>query len=164
MKEKSLARYFSGVAIKRLSEVEANPGRSNQHEFNGVRKLHEILGQEKRRFPARFLYMTDQDDGMPVTDSGFLSWYDSRENDPHRSEYRLYYSDNRAMHCAAAGDLLVIARRPDESLLTIVAEKGKPLRRRFCTFLALIRRMPVSRSWRRRNGKKPCGFYGTFYS
>ena len=124
MKEKSLARYFSGVAIKRLSEVEANPGRSNQHEFNGVRKLHEILGQEKRRFPARFLYMTDQDDGMPVTDSGFLSWYDSRENDPHRSEYRLYYSDNRAMHCAAAGDLLVIARRPDESLLTIVAEKG----------------------------------------
>ena len=39
MKEKSLARYFSGVAIKRLSEVEANPGISNQHEFNGVRKL-----------------------------------------------------------------------------------------------------------------------------
>lgn len=123
MKERSLARYFDGVAIKRLSEVETNPGKSNQHEFNGVRKLHEILGQEKRRFPAHFLYMTDQDDTVPVTDGGFLSWYDSRENNPHRSEYRLYYSDNRVMHCAAAGDLLVIARRPDDSLLTIVAEK-----------------------------------------
>ena len=47
MKRHNLAKYFTGIAVKRLSEVETNPSTSNQHEFNGVRELHRILGKDK---------------------------------------------------------------------------------------------------------------------
>ena len=123
MKRHNLAKYFTGIAVKRLSEVETNPSTSNQHEFNGVRELHRILGKEKTRFSAKFLYLSDQDDGIPVTDTGFMTWYDAREKNPSRTEYRFYYSDNQAMQCASAGDLLIIAKQSDNTLLIIIAEK-----------------------------------------
>ena len=85
--------------------------------------LHEILGKEKKRFPAKFLYLSDQDDGIPVADTGFMTWYDGRKSNPKRSEFHLYYKDNTAIHCASVGDLLIIAKRPDDTLLAIIAEK-----------------------------------------
>lgn len=39
MKQGRLAEYFTGVAMKRLSAVEADLFRSNQHEFNGTEPL-----------------------------------------------------------------------------------------------------------------------------
>lgn len=137
MKQGYLSGYFTGIAAKRLSEVETNPSLSNQHEFNGVRKLQEILGQEKARFQAKFLYLTDQDDYLPVADEGFLTWYDSRENHPTRSEYRLYYSDNQALQCASAQDLLLIARCRDNTLLVIVAEQGTTTERQLLWLFGL---------------------------
>ena len=47
MKKHNLAGYFTGIAAKRLSTVEIDPDRSHQHEFNGAKMLHEILGKEK---------------------------------------------------------------------------------------------------------------------
>jgi hypothetical protein len=47
-----LAKYFTGVAVKRLSTVEADINRSHQHEFNGVTNLKRILGG--RRPPGNF--------------------------------------------------------------------------------------------------------------
>lgn len=124
-----LSQYFTGVAAKRLSEVEANPKISNQHEFNGVKKLHEILGEEKATFQAKFLYLSDQNDYLPIVDEGFLTWYDSRANHPTRSEYRLYYSGNRAMKYASTQDLLLIARCKDETVLVVVVEQGTTIER-----------------------------------
>ena len=128
MKKGYLSQYFEGVAIKRLSKVEADSVRSNQHEFNGVTKLKNILGkpQVKTRYPARFLYLTDQDD-EPIVDEGFLTWYDAREKGriergTGRSERRLYFPPNLVMQNAAEGDLLVVAKLADNTLLAIVAE------------------------------------------
>jgi hypothetical protein len=45
MKQGYLSQYFSGVAAKRLSSVEANILISNQHEFNGVEGLRTLLGE-----------------------------------------------------------------------------------------------------------------------
>lgn len=39
MKKGHLSEYFEGVAVKELSQVEANILRSHQHEFNASRKL-----------------------------------------------------------------------------------------------------------------------------
>lgn len=39
-----------------------------------------------------------------------------------RYEYRLYFPTNLVSQCANAGDVLVIAKRPDNTLLAIVAE------------------------------------------
>lgn len=135
MKQGYLSEYFEGVGVKRLSAVEADVIRSNQHEFNGVEGLRTMLGepQGKVRYDARFLYLDDNDDD-PIVEDGFLTWYDSRqkarvERGVMRWEYRLYFPTNAVSQCASEGDLLVIAKRQDNTLMAIVAESGSTIER-----------------------------------
>lgn len=126
MKQGYLSQYFKGVGFKRLSAVEANRHRSNQHEFDGVAAMRRILGSVKRPFDGRFVYMDDE--GLaPVTDSGVLTWYNAREDHPSRTEWRLYFPTTQVSEHMAEGDLLVIALRPDDSLLVIVARSGSTI-------------------------------------
>jgi len=124
-----LSGYFSGVACKTLSAVEADVVRSHQHEFNGVDGLKKIFGTPtgKQKIPASFLYLSDQDDEPVTVNNEFLTWYDARERHPTRSEYRLYFPTTQVSLCAAEGDILVIGRRPDGSALVIVAESGSTI-------------------------------------
>lgn len=119
MKQGHLSNYFEGIAVKRLSAVEANPEVSNQHEFNGVNQLKKILGTERNRFPAKFIYFGEDEDETAV-DIGFVTWYDSRENHPTRSEYRLYYPATTVSEVAVEGDLLVIGKLLDDSVLVVI--------------------------------------------
>jgi hypothetical protein len=128
VKQGYLSQYFDGIAIKHLSAVEADTLTSNQHEFNGVKGLRAILGEPdgKVRYQTKFLYLTDNDD-EPITEDGFLTWYDARqrarlEHQVMRWEYRLYFPTNTVSQYANAGDLLVIAKQQDGTLLAIVAE------------------------------------------
>jgi len=128
MKKGHLSEYFTGVAVKRLSAVEADIFRSHQHEFNGVEGLKKLFGKGcgKQNFPARFIYLCDDDD-EPVISDGFLTWYDAREQHPTRSEHRLYFPTTTVSLCAAEGDVLVIGRRPDGSVLVVIAEDGSTI-------------------------------------
>jgi hypothetical protein len=128
LKAGHLSQYFTGVAAKRLSAVESDLFRSHQHEFNGVEGLKRIFGpaQGKQTFPARFIYLNDHDD-EPVVSDGFLTWYDARENHPTRSEHRLYFPTTTVSDCTSEGDLLVIGRRPDGSILVVIAEDGSTI-------------------------------------
>ena len=80
MKRGYLSQYFQGVALKRLSAVEADVNRSHQHEYNGVEGLKALLGEPEGKvpYPTRYLYLTDDDD-QPVSDDGELTWYDARQ-------------------------------------------------------------------------------------
>jgi hypothetical protein len=126
MKQGYLSQYFKGVAAKTLSAVEADPAKSNQHEFNGVAPLKKIFGLEKQKFPTRFIYLCDNDDEPPAED-GFLTWYDSRENHPIRSEHRMYFPTTTVSVCASAGDELFIGLKPDGTILAVVAENGSTI-------------------------------------
>lgn len=130
MKKGYLSQYFEGAAVKVLSSVEADTLTSNQHEFNGVEGLRNLLGEPdgKVHYEARFLYLTDHDDD-PIAEDGFLTWYDARqrarsERGIMRYEYRLYFPTNRVAQFANTGDLLIIAKLRDNTLLAIVAEAG----------------------------------------
>lgn len=126
MKRGYLSEYFEGVAAKRLSAVEADETRSNQHEYNTTRAMLAFMGRptERTRLPARFIYMSDEDE-QPVFEDAFLTLYDSRENQPHRSaEYRFYFPTTQVSQLAGENDLLVIAKRRDGGLLVIIAEDG----------------------------------------
>lgn len=125
MTQGQLIDYFKGVAWKRLSIVEADPQKSNQHEFNGVTSLKQILGSARRTFPTRFLYLGDEEEDISKAQS-YLTWYDARERHPTRSEYRLYFPTTSVSKKAAADDLLIIGRQPqpDGSLMVIIAKKG----------------------------------------
>lgn len=133
MKAGYLSRYFEGAAAKRLSAVEVDVLRSNQHEFNGAEGFKAFLGEPEGRvrYAAKFLYLNDHDD-EPVVDDGFMTWYDARQRARQkrgimRWEYRLYFPTNQVSQIAAAGDLLVIAKRSDDTLLAIVAERGSTI-------------------------------------
>ena len=81
MKAGYLSQYFSGVAIKRLTSVEANPYSSNQHEFNGVSDLKKIFGKAngKIRFDTKFLYFNDYDDEPVAADDALIAWLEREE-------------------------------------------------------------------------------------
>ena len=135
MKRGYLSEYFEGVAAKRLSTVEADVIKSNQHEFNGVEGLREILGEPegKVHYEAKLLYLTDHDDD-PIVEDSTLTWYDARqkarlERGVMRWEYRLYFKTTNASLNAAVGDLLVIAKPRDGSLLVVIAESGSSIAR-----------------------------------
>lgn len=135
MKLGYLSEYFEGVAAKRLSTVEADVVTSHQHEFNGVEGLREILGEPegKVHYEAKLMYLTDHDD-FPIVEDSTLTWYDARqrarlERGIMRYEYRLYFKTTNVSLNAAAGDLLVIAKPRDGSLLMIIAESGSSIAR-----------------------------------
>lgn len=133
MRKGYLSQYFDAIAVKRLSAVEADVFCSNQHEFNGVEGLKQIFGEPagKDRRDATFMYFDDGIDS-PLVESGFLTWYDARqkarlERGVMRSEYRLYFPTNQVSQRASPGDLLLIAKRADDAVLTIIAENGSTI-------------------------------------
>ncbi len=118
-----LIEFFAGVAAKRLRAVEADPKVSNQHEFDGINQFRRLLGNDDRKFDTTFMYVTDDDD--PIVQSEWTRWYDSRRNQPKRSaEYRLYFPTTEVSQCYNEGDLLIVALRPDQSLLVIASPEG----------------------------------------
>ncbi len=130
MKHGSLSEYFQGVAAKRLTEVEANVLKSNQHEFNGVKALRQMLGEPDQRvpYPSKMMYLSDGA-SEPIVEDAVLTWYDARqkareERGVMRDEYRLYFPSTSVSANFGVGDLLVIAHCQDSSLLLIVAKCG----------------------------------------
>lgn len=127
MKKGMLSEYFSGFGYKYLAATEVDPKVSRGHEFQGIKPFKEILGTDRREFVCEFIHLSDKHEEGLVSQSGTMTWYDSRENDPKRAaEYRLYYSAEVALvqTYARAGDLIVIARRPNDSLIALIAESG----------------------------------------
>lgn len=131
-----LSQYFEGVAVKRLAAVDANPESSNQHEVTGSEPLLRILGPIDRkksrggfdeRFHATYIWLAGEQEA--ITEDGRLSWYDSRRNDLTRTaEWRLYYQSNAITEGMRPGDILFLARKPDDRLLFIVTPDGGTIR------------------------------------
>lgn len=123
MKQGYLSEYFEGVVAKRLSAVEASPESSNQHEFNGVGPLKKLLGEDRLTdCPTRFVWVGEENEGL--SEDSFVTWYDARERHPTRSEHRLYFRSNPVMEIAGEGDLLIVARRPNNEMMIIVVPQN----------------------------------------
>lgn len=118
-----LTNFFSGAGAKKLSAVEVDRKISHQHEFNGVTQFKEILGLERKTIKSVFLYLDDEESEIK-SDSGTLTWYDARENDPKRSEHRLYFSENTVINASKPNDLLVIAKRAAKDELVVIVAKN----------------------------------------
>lgn len=132
-----ISDYTEGVAAKYLSAVDAEPGKSNQHEIGGLPAagFREWLGtpskEEEYRFRARQVYISD-DDEEPVICDSHVTWYDCRRKVAHRSpEYRLYYYDSPVTRRMSEGDFLLVAKLRDEALPLknfILSQDGIPLK------------------------------------
>jgi|688.fasta_scaffold22555_11 hypothetical protein len=128
MKKGFLSSYFEGVAVKRLSQVEADPKVSNQHEFNGSKELIKLFGRttNKIKYKAQFLYLTNDEGDFESTD-GSVTWYDSRVNHTTRSEHRLFYTSSDVSKKFSEGDLLLIGKKIDGDILVLAVEGGSTI-------------------------------------
>ena len=109
---------IDGIVFKRLTTVEADKKKSNQHEFNGSNLLKELLGKnEPKEYQVTFAWIESRH--KLVTEVGFVTWYDSRRSHPSRSEYRLYFKENIISRKFSVNDPLFIIKRSDNSLLLI---------------------------------------------
>lgn len=126
----------SGVAAKRLADVEVHPQKSHQHEFNAG-ALRSALGITESRLSGTITFFSYSDAAEPLTEECDFTLYDAREAHPTRSEYRLYYSSRRFAALANTGDLLVVFRRDLGTLGAIVATAGSEVERRLEIALAL---------------------------
>lgn len=122
MEKGYLNKYFSGVAVKKLSEVETNPAISNQHEYNAKKPMEQIFGIEepKKEFISSFLYIGDD---ITINAEGKMTWYDARYKNPTRTEWRLYFQTTEVSKQARTGDSLFICKKTDGTLLIIIAKK-----------------------------------------
>lgn len=120
-----LGEHFAGVMIKRLSVVETDISCSNQHEFNGTNEMKQYLGLDRQQLQARFIYIAaDDDQRLSVDDT--VTWYDSREDNPNRTEHRLYFRDNEVMDQATVGDVLIVGLRRDRSVVLLIVDSESP--------------------------------------
>lgn len=121
-----LNKYFSGVVVKRLSDVETNPAVSNQHEYNAKKPMDQIFGTEepKKEFDSSFLYIGDD---IEISADGKMTWYDARYKHPTRTEWRLYFQTTEVSKRAKTGDSLFICKKTNETLLIIVAQKDSTI-------------------------------------
>jgi hypothetical protein len=122
----ALSNYFEGVVVKKLSAVEADKARSNQHEYNGVKELKELLGDDQPvEFPTRYIWLADEQDAISVESTS--TWYDARERHPTRTEYRLYFPTTPISEAAKEGDALFIAKRTDGSLVVLITPSASTI-------------------------------------
>ena len=126
------------VFMKRLAEVEINPRRSNQHEFNAGELRRELgFNRDPTRGHVEFLfYKTDQAEPVIVRESYTL--YDARRKTPGRTEWRMYYTNLGVTTHARVGDQMLLSR-PDSSstdLIAVIARKGTALERALAKQLA----------------------------
>ena len=106
--------------MKRLAEVEINPRRSNQHEFNAgvLRRELGFEGDPTRGHVEFLFYKTDQAEPVVVRESYTL--YDARRDTPKRTEWRMYYT-NLGVAAHARVDDLMLLFRPDPRSTDLVA-------------------------------------------
>jgi len=133
----NLSEYFTAVAAKYLSAVDAEPNKSNQHEFGGLVKAgfgKFLLSPDHKsvKYDAKFIYFDDATD-EPLTCEGEVTWYDSRAGQSHRGpELRLYYQSNEVTERMTRGDLMIVTLRPDDSLMLFFTPADSQYARSLC--------------------------------
>ena len=124
MRHGQLRDHFTGVGAKRLSAVDAEPRRSNQHEVGTTREMREqFLGQTRQEFQAVYIWLGEEQDGFSA--QGTATHYDAREMQFHRApEWRLYYSSNAVTETMQEGDTLFLALANNQVLYFIATPEN----------------------------------------
>ncbi len=125
MRRGQLRDYFAGVGVKRLTAVDAEPRRSNQHEVGTTRQMRaQFLGNEPhQQFRAIYVWLGNDQDGFTVESTA--THYDVREHQPDRKpEWRLYYPSNPVTEAMCEHDTLFLAMTNNQLLYFVVVPQG----------------------------------------
>lgn len=124
MRHGQLRDHFIGAGVKRLSAVDTNPAKSNQHEIGTNRDMLRFLGESHRQqYQVLYIWLGGDQDGFSA--EGVATHYDTRINKNHRmAEWRLYYPSNAVTGTMKEGDTLFLAKHDDGQLFFIVTPEG----------------------------------------
>ena len=120
-----LKHYFKGAGSKKLSSVDAEPRRSNQHEIGTTALMRDqFLGcEDRKKFIVTYIWLGEEQDAISII--GNARHYDTRRVNPDRSaEWRLYYESNAVTKAMSEGDALFLALHESGYLLFIVTPAG----------------------------------------
>ena len=118
--------HFIGAAVKRLSDVDANPKKSNQHEVGINTSMRTFLGEDKKRFSMRMLHVNAE--GDVLMEDGEGTYYDARAGNPNRGpEWRLYYPVNAVTKRMKSGDDLILGVHQDGRLFFLALDPDSGL-------------------------------------
>jgi len=134
MKKGCLSDYFTEIAVKKLSVVDVDPRKSNQHELGGIKG---IFPKKKIIDNILFIYF-GEDENETISEDVPITWYDTRKNDPDRSpEWRLYYRTNSVVNKAEAGDMLFMCKRTDGRVIAIITQAQSTIENQLCWIFGL---------------------------
>ncbi|MDE2756668.1 MAG: type II restriction endonuclease, partial [Acidobacteriota bacterium] len=110
--------------MKRLTAVDAEPRRSNQHEIGTTKAMRkQFLGEGgKRTFEATYIWL--EDDREPLIEESSATYYDARERKPRPAEWRLYYPSNSVTVAMSEGDSLFLAMDSSGRLYFLAVQQG----------------------------------------
>lgn len=121
MQNEIILQYIEGVCSKEITVVECDVEKSNQHEFNVTKDMKGLLGNSKKYFTNSYWLYIGESEQVKAKDT--LSWYDAREKNPNRTEWRLYYGGNKVIERAQVGDWLFILKISEDYLALLVVEQ-----------------------------------------
>lgn len=122
---------FKSVAVKNLTKSETFV--HDRHEFLGVRKLIDILGEvtnpdRKIHFKTNYMRISDKD-VISVQDTA--TWYYFLKKNNKKPIYALYYTNNKVTKSMTENDLLIVGKVSDTEIYVILLAKDSKKRAEF---------------------------------
>lgn len=115
---------FDGIAIKTIRKAETYEANNtnSKSEFNGIRDFKEILGEEKRIFSTRAVYLTDLEF---IEDNINTTWYYYKKSPTNSDrQYSLYYQKKPILReNMREGDLMLLGKIDDNNLVILIIKK-----------------------------------------
>lgn len=127
---------FKSLAIKSLTKSETlRYSKTNRHEFLGVKKLIDILGEihgdnRKVILTAHYQYISDSKP-MSVIDTATWYYFISKKN--QKPIYGLYYPTNDITKQMDENDLLIIGKLADNEIYVFLIDKDSKRYKDFVT-------------------------------
>lgn len=119
--EDFLQQDFEGVALKVITKTESGENKSHQREFNGVKDLRDIFGENKLFLNADILYI---DDTQLQNATAKFTWYIMQPPSMKGKKlYRLRYASNPITSQMKNGDLMFLGKVNDEKLVVMIFSK-----------------------------------------
>ena len=119
----NLSDVIAAIAYKQLTHVDL-PGGSNQHEINGSSALRDFFGTGER-LEDNIVWYYFADDKEPRRFESSFTFYDAREKNPNRTEWRLYYEadSGELLSRSDPGDILALLRTADDITYGLIFQK-----------------------------------------
>lgn len=113
---------YNAIAVKTMKKTDTiRPDVKHTLEITGTKGLESVLGKEKKEFETLYVYIGKK----TIEEYSTAKWYYYYQKSWNgRGRGKLHYKRNDIMKSAAVGDLLVVARKPNNELLMLVIKDG----------------------------------------